>query len=100
MKPDPAASPAVQERLDTAELDLFLWAQVVDVSGLPDKTIRWCEDYLRRYRHMMLGASREEANRLFAVIETRVSPPPPPFVAPLDVIAAVVEVRRKRPSTG
>jgi hypothetical protein len=93
-QPAPDAIPADQPSADVPA-DLIAWAQVVDVSRLPDTTVRWSEDYLRRYRHMNLSSSREEGYRLVAVIETHVTPPPPIDAYPLDVIATVLTVRRR-----
>jgi hypothetical protein len=85
---------------DTVRPDLLAWAQVVDVSGLSDKTVRWAEDYLRRHRHMTLGTSQEEGFRLMSVIEPQITPPPPVSVHPLDAIATVLAVRRKQLGIG
>jgi hypothetical protein len=85
---------------DAVRPDLLAWAQVVDAARLPDKTVRWAEEYLRRYRRMTLGASREEGLRLMSIIETQVSPPPPVGVHPLDAIATVLAVRRKQLGIG
>jgi hypothetical protein len=80
--------------------DLLAWAQALDVSRLSDRTVHWAEDYLRRYRRMILGSSQEEAFRLLSVIETQVSPPPPIGIHPMDVIATVVAVRRQQLGIG
>jgi hypothetical protein len=96
----PDAVPADQPDPDTVRPDLLAWAQVVDVSRLSDKTVRWAEDYLRRYRRMPLVARQEEAFRLWRVIGAQVSPPPPVGVHPLDVIATVLAVRRKQLGIG
>jgi len=96
----PDAVLADQPDPDTVRPDLLAWAQVVDVSRLSDKTVRWAEDYLRRYRRMILGDSQEEGFRLMSVIEAQVSPPPPVGVHPLDVIATVLAVRRKQLGIG
>ena len=85
---------------DAVRPDLLAWAQVVDVSRLSDKTVRQSEDYLRRYRRMTLGGSREEGFRLLGVIEAQVSPPPPVGIHPLDVIATVLAVRRQQLGIG
>jgi hypothetical protein len=92
----PDAVLADQPDPDTVRPDLLAWAQVVDAARLSDKTVRWAEDYLRRYRRMTLGFSREEGFRLWSVIKTQVSPPPPVGVHPLDVIATVLAVRSKQ----
>lgn len=100
--PDQAGRDAAPDQggPDAVRPDLLAWAQVLDVSRLSDTNVRWAEDYLRRYRRMILGSSREEAHRLLAVIETQVSPPPPPAVHPLDVIATVLAVRRQQLGLG
>jgi hypothetical protein len=38
--------------------------------------------------------------RVMAAIEAQVTPSPPPFAQPLDVIATVLALRRKQPDTG
>jgi hypothetical protein len=80
--------------------DLLAWAQAVDVSRLSDKTVQQAEDYLRKYRHMMLQRSRYEALRLREIIEAQVSPPPPATVHSMDVIATVLAVRRQQLGIG
>ena len=96
----PDAVQADQPDPDTVRPDLLAWAQVVDVARLSDKTVRWAEDYLRRYRRMTLRRSQEEAFRLMSVIEAQVSPPPPVGIHPMDVIATVLAVRRKQLGIG
>jgi hypothetical protein len=101
--PDQAGPDAVladQPDPDTVRPDLLAWAQVVDVSRLSDKTVRWAEDYLRRHRRMTLGPSQEEGFRLMSVIEPQINPPPPVGVHPLDAIATVLAVRRKQLGIG
>ena len=80
--------------------DLVAWAQGVDVSRLSDKTVREAEDYLNKYRHMNLELSQQMGWRVMAAIEAQVTPSPPPFAQPLDVIATVLALRRKQPGTG
>jgi hypothetical protein len=80
--------------------DLVAWAQVVDVSGLSEKTVQDAEDYLRTYRRMTEFAREELALRLMATVETQVKPPPPVDVAPLDVLATVLSVRRRQLGIG
>lgn len=82
---------------DPVSPDLLAWANALDPTFLSDKTAKQAERFLRDYRHMTnLGARRESALRLRSAIEDQVSPPPPPTVANMDVIAAVVQARRKR----
>jgi hypothetical protein len=80
--------------------ELLAWAQVVDVSGLSDKTVNQVERYLRDYRKMDFMARRELTFRLWAAIAAQVRPPPPQTVAPLDVMATVLSVRRKQLGIG
>jgi hypothetical protein len=73
--PDPSPSP------DRVPPDLLAWANVVDATGLSDKTVKTAERFLRDYRRMTsLIARREIALRSRANIETQVRPPPPPTV--------------------
>jgi len=99
-QPAPEAVPPDQPRPDTVRPDLLAWAQAVDVSRLSDKTVRQAEDYLRRYRHMMLQRRRYEGLRLMEIIEAQVSPAPPVGIHPLDVIATVLAVRRQQLGIG
>jgi hypothetical protein len=80
--------------------DLLAWAQVVDTSGLSDQTARRVERYLRDYRKMDFMTRRELTFGLWAAIAAQVSPPPPQTVAPLDVMATVLSVRRKQLGIG
>ena len=85
---------------DAVQEDLVAWARVVDVSGLSEKTVQDAEDYLRTYRRMTEFAREELALRLMATVETQVKPPPPVDVAPLDVLATVLSVRRRQLGIG
>ena len=80
--------------------DLAAWAREADVSRLSSQTVREAEDYLNKYRHMNLELSQEMGWRVMAAIEAQVTPSPPPFAQPLDVIATVLTLRRKQPGTG
>ena len=81
---------------DPVSPDLLAWAKALDATLLSDKTAKEAERFLRDYRYMTnLGARRESALRLRSAIENQVSPPPPPTVANVDVIATVVAARRK-----
>ena len=70
------------------------------MSRLSDQTVREAEDYLNKYRHMNLELSQQMGWRVMAAIEAQVTPSPPPFAQPLDVIATVLALRRKQPGTG
>jgi hypothetical protein len=80
--------------------DLVAWAQVVDASGLSEKTVQDTEYFLRTYRRMTEIAREELAFRLMAAVETQVNPPPPIDGAPLDVLATVLSVRRRQLGIG
>ena len=90
----PAAQPAA------VPADLAAWAREADVSRLSSQTVREAEDYLNKYRHMNLELSQQMGWRVMAAIEAQVTPSPPPFAQPLDVIATVLALRRKQPGTG
>jgi hypothetical protein len=79
---------------------LAAWAREVDVSRLSDQTVREAEDYLKMYRHMNLDLSQQMGWRVISAVEAQVTPSPPPFAQPLDVIATVLELRRKQLGTG
>ena len=99
-QPSPDTVPTGQPAPEAVPPDLLAWAQAVDVSRLSDKTVREAEDYLRKYRHMMLQRSRYEGWRLMEIIEAQVSPAPPVGIHPLDVIATVLAVRRQQLGIG
>ena len=90
----PAAQPAA------GPADLAAWAREADVSRLSSQTVREAEDYLNKYRHMNLELSQQMGWRVMAAVEAQVTPSPPPFAQPLDVIATVLALRRKQPGTG
>ena len=90
----PAARPA------PGLADLAAWAREADVSRLSSQTVREAEDYLNKYRHMNLELSQQMGWRVMAAVEAQVTPSPPPFAQPLDVIATVLTLRRKQPGTG
>jgi hypothetical protein len=85
---------------DAMPKDLVAWAQVVDASGLSEKTVQDTEEFLRTYRRMTEFAREELAFRLVAAVETQVNPPPPRDVAPLDILATVLSVRRRQLGIG
>jgi hypothetical protein len=90
VQPGPAhAQPAVLETLAA-------WAGEVDVSRLSDRTFHDAEDYIKGYRHMSLELSQQMGWRVIAAVETQVTPSPPAFAQPLDVLATVVALRRKQ----
>ena len=98
--PIPDPNPAPDPTPDPVHPDLLAWAQVVDTSGLSDQTAKHAERYLRDYRKMDFMTRREVAFNLRAAIAAQVSPPPPQTVAPPDVIATVLSVRRKQLGIG
>jgi hypothetical protein len=101
--PDPSPSPSPNPSLsaDRVAPDLLAWANVVDATGLSDKTVQGAERFLHDYRRMTsLIARREIALRLRANIEAQVSPPPPPTVGNMDVIATAISVRRRQLGLG
>jgi hypothetical protein len=99
--PDPSPGPDPSPAADRVPPDLLAWANVVDATGLSDKTVKTAERFLRDYRRMTsLIARREIALRLRANIETQVIPPPPPTVGNMDVIATVISARRRQLGLG
>ena len=93
--PSPDPDPSPEPEPDQVSPELLAWANAVDVTMLSDKTVKNAERFLRDYRRMPLGASREVALRLRAAIEAQVRPPPPATIASMDVIATVLSARRK-----
>jgi hypothetical protein len=94
------AQPAHNAQPAPGPADLAAWAREADVSRLSSQTVREAEDYLNKYRHMNLELSQQMGWRVMAAIEAQVTPSPPPFAQPLDVIATVLALRRKQPGTG
>ena len=76
---------------------LMAWANVVDVTGLSDTTVKNAERFLRTYRRMFdLSARREMAMRIRSKIEAEVTPRPPVTIGNMDVIATAVNMRRRQ----
>ena len=93
-----APTPGVSQ--DALPADVLAWAQVVDVSRVPDRTMREAEYFLKNYRWMPLGDTQEMAWRIVSVIQSSVNPPPPLDAQPLDVLAIVLAARRKELGIG
>jgi hypothetical protein len=49
---------------------------------------------------MNLDLSQQMGWRVIAAVQAQVTPPPPPFAQPLDVIATVLALRRKQLGIG
>jgi hypothetical protein len=94
------AQPAHNAQPAAVPADLAAWAREADVSRLSSQTVREAEDYLNKYRHMNLELSQQMGWRVMAAIEAQVTPSPPPFAQPLDVIATVLALRRKQLGIG
>jgi hypothetical protein len=94
------AQPAHNVQPAPVPADLAAWAREADVSRLSPQTRREAEDYLNKYRHMNLELSQQMGWRVLSAIEAQVTPSPPPFAQPLDVIATVLALPRKQPGTG
>ena len=94
------AQPAHNARPAPGPGDLAAWAREADVSRLSAQTVREAEDYLNKYRHMNLEFSQQMGWRVMAAIEAQVTPSPPPFAQPLDVIEAVLALRSKQLGIG
>jgi len=104
VQPGPAhaqpAVPADQQRRPLGRAALVAWAGEVDVSRLSNRTFQDAEDYLKGYRHMNLDLSQQMGWRVIAAVEAQVTPSPPAFAQPLDVLATVVALRRKQLGIG
>ena len=92
--PNPAPSPSPGPELVWPTL--ASWANAVDVSLLSEQTVKDAERFLQTYRRMTLLVRREGALRLRAAIAAQVNPPPPATVMSMDVIAVVLDARRKQ----
>lgn len=99
-QPNPDAVPTGQSAPGAVPPSLLAWAQAVDVSRLSDRTVRQVERYLRGYRHMPLSDRKEWGFSLVDAVEAQVSPPPLVDAQSLDVLAAVLAVRRKQLGIG
>jgi hypothetical protein len=93
-------APAPRASQDALPPDVLAWAEVVDVSRLPDRTLREAEYFLKNYRFIPLGDRQELAWRLMSVVQSHVNPPPPLDAQPLDVFATVLAARRKELGIG
>jgi len=93
-----APMPGVSQ--DALPTDVLAWAQVVDVSRLPDSAVKQAEYFLKNYRWMPMGDRQELAWRLMSLVQSHVKPPPPLDAQPLDVLAIVLQARRKELGIG
>ena len=75
---------------------LATWADAVDVSLLSERTVKDAERFLQTYRRMTLPVRHASALRLREAIAAQVNPPPPATVMSMDVIAVVLDARRKQ----
>jgi hypothetical protein len=80
-----------------ASPELRAWAEKLDVSRLTDETVRSIEWYLRKYRWMPWFSRGEIGFRLVSIITDQVTPPPPPGISPLDIMATVLSAWRADP---
>jgi uncharacterized RDD family membrane protein YckC len=78
---------------------LRVWASQLELSGLPDALVTAARHLLQRAPGLMKGPREQLAQDLARQVAARTAPPPPPGLAPLDFLAAVVAERRQREST-
>jgi hypothetical protein len=76
--------------------ELLAWANALDATSLSEETAKEAELFLRDYRRMPLYVRREIAFRLRSAIGAQISPPPPPTVGSMDIIATVLSARRNQ----
>jgi hypothetical protein len=81
---------------------LRAWADVVDVSGVSDQLAADIDNYLRSVEDTPWSwrSRRELGFRLADVVSSHVSPPPPEFINPLDVLATVLTLRERQRGGG
>jgi uncharacterized RDD family membrane protein YckC len=91
--PGPGAALAAVTPIDPA---LRPWAASLDLSALPDPLAASAASYLSRYWQLD-GAARDAlGQQLAADVAARVSPPPPPGLAPVFYLHTVLAERRNR----
>ena len=72
------------------------WAASLDLSALPDQLAASAASYLSRYWQLNSGPRDAIGRQLAADVAARVSPPPPPGLAPAPYLHTVLAERRNR----
>ncbi|WP_306366272.1 RDD family protein [Nocardiopsis sp. CC223A] len=75
------------------------WASGADLSRLSPESAAAARQYVLRYRELAEHTRYEMGFRLADTVVAQISPPPPPGVAPVDFLAAVLAERRRRQET-
>ncbi len=88
--------PALPPWLAVVPPPLAGWAQVLELSRLPDETAEAAASYLRRLGDLQPAARDAIGLQLASAVSAQVSPPPPPGTPPAAYLAAVLAVRRDR----
>ena len=89
----PGAAMAALTPIDPA---LRPWAASLDLSALPDPLATSAASYLSRYWQLNSAPRDALGQQLAADIAARVSPPPPPGLAPVAYLHTVLAERRNR----
>ncbi len=87
-------TPALPPNAPLLPTALDAWAQVADVTRLPDRVARRCAQFVRQADRMELGARVRQAALLAAEVRPYVSPVPP--VDAETLVRGAVAVRRDR----
>jgi hypothetical protein len=72
------------------------WAASLDLSALPDLLAASAASYLSRYWQLNSAPRDTLGQQLAADVAARVSPPPPPGLAPATYLHTVLAERRNR----
>lgn len=95
-----SAAPYQRSGLGTAMMPidpvLWPWAASLDLSALPDPLAASAASYLARYWQLNSEPRDALGQQLAADVAARVSPPPPPGLAPVAYLHTVLAERRNR----
>jgi len=92
----PAGSGMVMAGVTLIDPALRPWAASLDLSALPDALAESAASYLSRYWQLNSGPRDTLGRQLATDVAARVSPPPPPGLAPVAYLHTVLAERRNR----
>ena len=79
--------------------ELRLWASQLELSGLSDSLVTASRHLVQRAPGLLKHTREQLSTDLARQVAAQTAPPPPPGLAPLDFLSAVVAERRHRAST-
>jgi uncharacterized RDD family membrane protein YckC len=94
--PGPGAAMAAMAAVTPIEPALRPWAAALDLSALPDPLAASAASYLSRYWQLNSVPRDALGQQLASDVAARVSPPPPPGLAPPAYLHTVLAERRNR----